>query len=261
MSKPVISIITICFNAEKSIAQTIRSVLDQDYPAIEYIIIDGGSKDGTMPIINSFAGKISKVVSETDNGLYDALNKGLSIATGEIIGILHSDDFYPRKNVLSGIAGLFDSNPGVEAVSTSVEIFRDENFSIPYRTYKATKFRTWQFRLGMQPPHPGFFIKRQALQKVGNYNTGYQISGDFDWLLRVLKVHRIRTCFSDMVTVYMRDGGVSSSGIGSKTLMNNENLRSLKEHGIYSNLLFIYSKYFIKIFQLNIFGRNSKKTS
>ncbi len=254
MNNPKISIITICFNAEKTIAQTIESVLEQDYPNIEYIIIDGASKDRTVQVIEPYKNKISHFVSEPDKGLYDAFNKGVNKATGDIIGILNADDFYPEKNTISKIVNLFDIHPNAEAVSTSVHIFKNDNFKQVFRTYRATNFKIWQFRLGMQPPHPGFFITQNALQKVGQYNINYKISGDFDWLLRAIKINKIKTIYSDLVTVFMRDGGMSASGLESKKLMNQENLKSLQSNGVYSNLIFIYCKYLIKIFQVNLFS-------
>ncbi|MES2618278.1 MAG: glycosyltransferase family 2 protein [Bacteroidota bacterium] len=255
MNNPKISIITICYNAEKTIEDTVKSVRNQDYPNVEYIIIDGASKDNTLGILEPYKSSINLLVSEPDKGLYDALNKGMKAATGDIIGILHSDDFYPHQSVLSEIAKQFKQHPDTGAVSSSVKIFKADNFEIPFRTYDATRFKLWQFRFGMQPPHPGFFVTKAALLKTGYFDTSYRISGDFDWLLRVLKVNRTKTVYSQSVSVYMRDGGLSSSGFASKQLMNKEDLIALKNQGIYSNLLFIYLKYFFKIFQLNLFGK------
>lgn len=257
MNNPKVSIITICYNAEKTIAQTIQSVLNQTYENIEYIIIDGASKDSTNKIIENFKPNISKVISEPDKGLYDAFNKGLNQVTGDIVGILNSDDFYPNISVIKDIVELFKSNTKAEAISTSVQIFKNNQFIQPFRTYHAKNFKPWQFRLGIQPPHPGFFITKTALSKVGNYNEKFRISGDFDWLLRAIWVHKIKVYYSNLVTVYMRDGGLSASGFSSKKRMNEENLNSLRANGFYSNLLLIYSKYLLKIFQLNLFSNKN----
>lgn len=257
MNNPKISIITICFNAEKTIAQTIQSVFNQLYENIEYIIIDGASTDNTLKEIEPYKQRISTLISESDKGLYDAFNKGLNRATGDIIGILNSDDFYPNNEVIGKVINLFNSHPNSEAVSTSVQIFKNNQFTQPFRTYHAKSFKKWQFRLGMQPPHPGFFITKNALTKVGNYNDQFRISGDFDWLLRAIWVNNIKTTYSNLITVFMRDGGLSASGFSSKKRMNNENLKSLKANGIYSNLIFIYAKYLLKIFQLNLFSKKN----
>ena len=245
-----VSIITVCFNAEKTILRTVKSVLDQVYTNIEYIIIDGASTDNTLSILNNYSNNEFKLVSEKDNGLYDAINKGISLCTGDIIGLLHSDDIYPHSNVISNVVSYFEKDSQLEALSSSVEIYKTGNFTNPFRIYKANNFRNWQFKIGIQPPHPGFFITKKAFDKVGYYRTQYKISGDFDWLLRAILVNKIKVKYIQDVSVYMLDGGLSSSGWASKVKMNNENLRILKSHGFYSNKILIYSKYFIKIFQI-----------
>lgn len=245
------SVVTVCFNAEKTIASTIASVLSQDYPNLEYIIVDGLSTDQTLSIIQQHnASGTIRVISEQDEGLYDAINKGISLCTGEIIGILHADDVFADSAVLSRIVTEFERHTAAEAVSASVSIFKGNERKKPYRIYKSTRFRNWQFRLGMQPPHPGFFIKKAALDKVGYYRTQFKISGDFDWLLRAIYNHKIHVVYSDYIAVHMSDGGISSSGWKSKKLMNAENLRILKLHGIYSNQFLVYLKYLWKIFQI-----------
>jgi glycosyltransferase involved in cell wall biosynthesis len=257
LNNPKVSIITICFNAEKTIAQTIQSVLNQQYENLEYIIIDGASKDSTNKIIETYKQSLSKVISEPDKGLYDAFNKGLNQVTGDIVGILNADDFYPHSSVITNVVALFKSNPEAEAISTSVKIFKHNQFIQPFRTYHAKSFKPWQFRIGIQPPHPGFFITANALSKVGKYNEAYRISGDFDWLLRAIWVNKIKIAYSNLVTVFMRDGGLSASGFSSKKRMNAENLKALRSNGIYSNLVFIYSKYLLKVFQLNLFSNKN----
>lgn len=250
MNKPKVSIVTICFNSSKTIADTLTSVKNQSYPNIEHIIVDGLSNDNTMDIVAQHQHSGMVVKSEKDHGLYDALNKGFSMATGDIIGILHSDDYLADTGVIEHLVDLFQANPTCDAVSASVNIYKPENPDKPYRVYNATKFKTWQFRLGMQPPHPGFYIKKSAFEKVGYFNSAYKISGDFDWLYRVIVEEKMQVVYSDFSVVSMRDGGISSQGFSSKKLMNRENLRVLKSHGVYSNKLLIYLKYFFKIFQL-----------
>lgn len=250
MSKPLISVITVCYNAEKTIRETVQSVLDQDHSAIEYVIVDGASTDATLSILKSFSDSRILLVSEPDQGLYDAINKGIQMSAGDVICLLHADDVFASKQVLAEVASCFIQNPGLEALSTAVHIFKPGKMDKPYRIYKSSGFKLWQFRLGIQPPHPGFFVSRSGFEKVGYYRTQYKISGDFDWLLRALLLVRLNVRYSDLVTVYMRDGGMSSSGWKSKVLLNNEILRILKLHGIYSNKLLVYSKYLLKVFQL-----------
>lgn len=250
MNNLKVSIITVCFNAEKTILNTIESVLSQNYKHIEYIIVDGASKDNTVEILKSFNQNEFHFVSEKDNGLYDAINKGISMSTGDIIGILHADDVYAHAQVISNVVANFDDDQTIDALSTSVEIYKSNDFKRPYRIYNANHFKKWQFRIGIQPPHPGFFIKRKAFDEVGFYRIQYKISGDFDWLLRAIKIQNLNVKYSSNVTVFMLDGGLSSSGWNSKVKMNNENLKILKSHGIYSNKPMLYAKYLLKIFQL-----------
>jgi len=245
-----VSIVTICYNAENTILKTVKSVLDQDYKNIEYIIIDGASTDKTVSILNAFANNEFKLLSEKDEGLYDAINKGISMCTGDLIGLLHSDDIYPKSNVISSIVSHFQADKSLDALSSSVEIYKSENLNKPYRIYKASRFKNWQFKIGIQPPHPGFFITKNAFEKVGYYRTQYKISGDFDWLLRAILLSNLNVKFIPYTSVSMLDGGLSSSGWKSRIKMNNEDLKILKSHGIYSNKILIYLKYFLKIFQI-----------
>jgi glycosyltransferase involved in cell wall biosynthesis len=248
-----VSIITVCFNAEKTILKTVKSVLEQDYPELEYIIIDGASTDQTVQSIKSLGNHAIRLISEKDEGLYDAINKGISLATGDIIGLLHADDIYPKSNIISTMVSYFENDNSIDALSASVEIYKASDYKIPYRIYNAKNFNIWQFKLGIQPPHPGFFIKKLAFEKVGFYRTQYKISGDFDWLLRAILIQKLNVKFVSDTFVFMLDGGLSSSGWKSKVKMNNENLKILKSHNIYSNKLFLYSKYFFKIFQIRKF--------
>lgn len=250
MNNIKVSIITICRNAEKTIADTLESVRNQSYPNIEHVIVDGLSSDSTNNIIRQYLNDQTVYVSEQDHGLYDALNKGFKMASGHIIGILHSDDVLAGKDSIAELVSLFEKHPDADAISASVNIYKNNQFSKPYRRYKATRFRIWQFRLGMQPPHPGFYIRKETFEKIGYFNAAFRISGDFDWLLRALYIDNIKVVYTDLLLVKMRDGGISSSGYESKKRMNRENLKSLKSHGIYSNKVMIYSKYLLKVFQL-----------
>ena len=226
------------------------SVLEQDYPNIEYIIVDGKSSDKTLEKIRSFDASRYSLISEEDQGLYDAINKGISLASGDIIGILHSDDCFAEKSTLQWIVNQFNNSADIQALAASVEIYKPEKTNKPFRIYHATGFKKWQFRLGMQPPHPGFFIRNEAFHKVGFYRIQYKISGDFEWLLRAILINDLKVQYNSKIVVSMMDCGLRSSGIQSKIKLNQEILKILKLHGIYSNKLLIYLKYFIKIFQL-----------
>ena len=244
-----ISIITVCYNANEHISKCIDSVLAQDYKNIEYIIIDGASSDGTIETIKVYGDKISKFISEKDKGIYDAMNKGVSLATGDVVGILNADDIYANSQVISTIVTAFKGSK-VDAICSDVGIYKDTAFQNQFRYYKASRFKLWQFRLGMQPPHPGFFVKNECYIKHGNFYDSYRISADFDLMLRFLWVHKTTFANIPFMSVKMLDGGASSSGLKSKIKMNKEDLDSLKRNGIYSNTFLIWSKYFLKVFQL-----------
>lgn len=244
-----VSIITVVYNGSKTIAQCIESVIGQNYPNIEYIVIDGNSTDGTQAIVAAYQHKISTFVSEPDKGLYDAMNKGVQRASGDIVGIVNADDFLADNLVISRIVKLFEDND-TDAVCSSVAIYKNEDFVKPWRFYDATRFRLWQFRIGIQPPHPGFYVKRTYYQNLGLHDTQFRISGDFDILLRMLYVHKIKATYTKFISVKMRDGGISSKDWESKIKMNKEDLISLKKYGIKSNIVLIWFKYFIKVFQL-----------
>jgi glycosyltransferase involved in cell wall biosynthesis len=245
-----ISIITVCYNAEAHLKRCIESVLQQDYNNVEYVIVDGASKDNTVAIVESYGGRISKFVSEPDNGIYDAMNKGLALATGDVVGILNADDMYADSTVLSQIMSEFKSDSELQAVCTDVGIYKDSELNKLYRYYKASAFKLWQFRFGTQPPHPGFFIKRECYLNHGNFDENYRISADFDILLRMLKVHGVNYKNIPLLSVKMQHGGASNSGLKSRMIMNRENLHSLRKNGVFSLSLLIWSKYFWKVFQI-----------
>jgi glycosyltransferase involved in cell wall biosynthesis len=244
-NKLKISVITVCYNSEKTIAETINSVISQDYENFEYIIVDGKSTDNTMKIINQFKDKIDIIITENDLGIYDAINKGIQIATGDVVGILNSDDSFNGMNVLSKINSTFFLKKDVEIVFSDV-IFINPVSKNTARYYSSEFFRTRFFRFGFQPAHPTFYAKKYLFEKLGYYDINYQISGDFDLMLRYLLVHNVEYLYFKDVWVKMYIGGVSTSGIKSILRMNKEILSSCKKNKIYSNYIFIYSKYFIK---------------
>ena len=248
MNQPKVSIITVCYNAQNTIEHTLRSVNAQSYPSIEHIIIDGGSTDQTLPILQSLKGANTRIQSEPDEGIYDAFHKGFSLSSGDIIGFLNADDCFAHNEVVANLVKTFVDTQ-TDAVASSVEIFKSYTPLKRYRLYKASDFKLWQFRLGMQPPHPGFYVTRSAFEQVGFYRTQYQISGDFDWLLRAIKIQQLKVVYLPDVSVNMLHGGASASGLKSKRLMNKEDLKILKQHGIYSHTVLIWLKYVLKVFQ------------
>ena len=252
MLNPTVSIITVSFNSIRTISDTIKSVLSQIYSNIEYIIIDGSSTDGTIELVNSFGNKISKFISEPDNGIYDAINKGIRLATGDVIGILHSDDFFYDNNVIATVAETFIKYD-INAVFGDVQFVSPENSSKIVRYYSSKHFNTGKFKYGFMPAHPSFYVRRELYEKLGFYKTDYKIAADFELLIRFLHVNRIKCKYLEMPFVSMRTGGISNTSIWSNITLNKEIARACRENGIRTNYFLIYSKYFTKIFQF--FGK------
>jgi len=244
-----ITIITVCYNSASHIADAINSVSSQDYKHIEHIVIDGNSNDGTQKIIEENSDKLSFWLSETDHGIYDAMNKGIQKATGDVIGILNSDDFYYDKQVISKVANAF-SDEEVEAVFGDLIFVDPNNLDKTVRTYSSKKWHPDRFAKGYMPAHPTFFVKREFYDKHGLFETDYEIAADYELLVRLLYVHKLKYKYLPMKMVKMRKGGVSSNGIQSNIVLNKEIIRACRKHGIKTNFLKIYPKYFRKVFEL-----------
>lgn len=209
------SIITPVFNREKVILRNIASVKSQDYSDFEHLIIDGCSTDNTIKKIKGVKHHRLTLFSEKDDGIYDAMNKGINLASGEIIGILNSDDLYFDERVLSSVAESFISNPDLDILFGSVNFFKELDQNSITRLYSTKFFKPWKLFLGMAPPHPGMFVKRSTFLKIGNYDPIYEISGDFEWIVRALLIEQVKYEVSPSVIVKMQSGGVSSNGIKS----------------------------------------------
>lgn len=250
MDKLKVSLITVSFNSEKTIRDTIESVLSQNYKFIEYIVIDGGSTDSTLDIINDYKEKIQVVVSESDSGIYDAMNKGVMLSSGDVIGVINSDDFYPDSNVISTVVKVFKEDDNSELVLGGIDFVKNTDLNNSVRRYSSKYFMPWMMRFGIMPPHPAAFIKKTAYDRIGKYKLNYKIAADFDLLLRLLKVDKSPYAKLDRVCVRMRLGGVSTEGLSSFKVISNEILKSLKENDIYSNSLFVLLRVVSKIKQL-----------
>lgn len=243
-----VSIITVCFNSAKYIDSAIRSVIDQTYKNIEYIIIDGGSNDETMSIVKSYNDKVSLVVSEPDKGIYDAMNKGVKLATGDIIVLLNSDDFYCNKNVVIDVVNIFECNPSADVVIGNVDFVHANDLSKPFRVVNSRNFSPWKMRFGFGPAHPAAFMRRSAYYQVGFYCDIFKNGGDFDWFVRAFLVHGLTYVMLNKTLVRMRDGGASTSGWRSWWVSSKEIIRSLKKNKISSNLIFVLARLPIKYF-------------
>ena len=244
-----VSIITVAFNSEKTIADTIESVLSQDYPNIEYIIIDGGSKDGTIEMVGSYGNRVSKFISEPDRGMYDAMNKGIHLATGDIIGILNSDDFYADKSIISNVVNTFVES-GSDSVFGDLVYVNSNNLTKVTRYYSSSHFHPRLFAYGWMPAHPTFFVKRWAYEQYGVFQTNYKIAADYELLARFLAKHQISYTYIPQVMVRMRTGGASTTNLMSNWILNSEIIRACTENGIKTNWFKVLSKYFKKVFQL-----------
>lgn len=235
-----ITVVTICHNSERSIAHTIRSVLSQTHTNIEYIIVDGNSTDKTTEIIRSFGPGISKWVSEPDKGLYDAMNKGIGMASGEVIGFLHSDDFFTHEKVLEKLSEVFE-NDKPDAVYGDIQYVDEFDTGKILTDRKYGKCRPWKLWLGWSPPHSAFYVKREVFEKSGVFDTSFSISADYDWLLRTLVRQRLRTTYIPEVLVRMRVGGVSNRTMKNVRKKWREDHRAMKKNG-FGNLLTLFIK-------------------
>ena len=244
-----ISLITVTYNSGDVLRCAIESVLRQTYPDIEYIIVDGASKDNTPDIIRAYEPKFNgrmRWISEPDHGLYDAMNKGIRMATGDVIGILNSDDFFTSDDVLQKVAEGFADNE-VDAVYGDIHFVHADDLNRCVRYYSSKIFRRGLMRLGFIPAHPSFYCRRECFEKYGGYKTDYKIAADFDLLLRFIFVHRIRIKYLPMDMVTMRLGGASTSGLKSRMTGMKEHLRSFRENGVKTNRFLLSLRYFYKV--------------
>ncbi|WP_199117744.1 glycosyltransferase family 2 protein [Pedobacter sp. ASV28] len=240
-----ISIITVVKNAENTISRCLSSLIEQTYSNVEIIVMDGASTDGTLGFIEKFRRENLKIYSEKDLGIYDALNKGISRSTGDIIGLLHSDDYLSNELVLEDIANEF-SNTSLPIIIGKLSYFHPDNLTKIVRRYYPFRFSKWMFRFGMAPPHPAFYAKRELFERYGNYRTDLEIAGDFDLMLRFLYLHKVPYKCIDENWVMMSTGGKSTNGWTSIIKNNKDILTVCRDHHFYSNYMFIYAKYLIK---------------
>lgn len=240
-----VSIITVVYNNAHMIKSAINSVLNQTYSDIEYIIIDGKSTDRTVEIIQSYGLKIDKFISESDFGIYDAMNKGLKLATGDVIGILNSDDFYISNDVIAKVIQVFKERQ-VDSVFADLMYVKSDNLDKVVRYYDSSQCSPENFKKAMYPAHPTFFVKRSVYEKYGYFKTDYKIAADFDLMARFLYTNRISYFYLQEPIIKMRLGGISTS-FKSLYLNSKEQLRVCKENGIPTSLWQILSKYPQKI--------------
>jgi glycosyltransferase involved in cell wall biosynthesis len=240
-----VSIITVVWNNKETIKDTIDSILSQTYKNIEYIIIDGSSTDGTIEVVQSYGDKITKFVSEKDKGLYDAMNKGITLASGDIVGMLNSDDFYIDEFVIERVVREFEEKQS-DSIYADLVYVKPENLDKVVRYYDSSSCEPRNFKYALYPAHPTFFVKKWVYEKYGLFKTDYKIGADFDIMARFLYTHRISYSYIKEPLIKMRVGGVSTS-FSSIWINSLEQLRVCNENGIKTNIFKIFMKYPIKL--------------
>lgn len=244
-----LTIITVVFNGAKTIKNTIESVLNQTYKNVEYIVIDGNSSDNTMEIVNGYKNKISTIISEPDRGLYDAINKGIALATGDVIGLLHSDDFYTDNAVLQRVVSKFEEIKS-DTVFADLLYIKNDNLDLVLRYFSAKNFTPKKLTYGLMPPHPTFFVKKSIYEQYGTYRTDLKIASDYEMFVRLLYKNNVSYSYIHFPIVKMRVGGLSGGGLRNKMLMNREVVRAIKDNGIHASCLLILRKYPIKVLEV-----------
>ena len=243
-----ISIVTVVFNGASTLRSCIDSVLSQDYGLIEYIIVDGNSTDGTVEVVKSYGTKIHKFISEPDKGIYDAMNKGIELATGDVIGILNADDFYSSDTVISGIVKAMATNDA-EGAYGDLEYVDAVDNGIIKRNWKSGEYKAGAFLNGWMPPHPTFFLKKSLYQRHGNFRLDMGSAADYELMLRMIHKIGIKLVYVPRVLVKMRAGGVSNSSIANRISANQNDRKAWKINGLTPHFYTLWLKPLRKILQ------------
>ena len=244
-----LTIITVVFNGAKTIKHTIESVLNQTYENVEYILIDGNSSDNTMDMVNEYKDTIDTIISEPDKGLWDAINKGIGLATGDIIGLLHADDFYTDEKVLQRVVSKLEESK-TDTLFADLLYIKDDNLDLVLRYFSAKNFTPKKLTYGLMPPHPTFFVKKSVYEQYGTYRTDLKIASDYEMFVRLLYKNNVSYSYIHFPIVKMRVGGLSGGGLRNKMLMNREVVRAIKDNGIHASCLLILRKYPIKVLEV-----------
>lgn len=247
-SNLIFSIITVSYNASETIEDLLKSVLNQTYPHIEHIIMDGGSTDGTLEIIKKYEDKISKWISEPDKGIYDAMNKGVKLASGDVVGILNSDDLYADEFVIEEVVKEISQNNSDSCYGDLVYVDK-KNTDKVIRSWQSGKFSEAKYKRGWMPPHPTFFVKKSIYEKYGMFNLDFPIAADYEIMLRFLLKYKISICYLPKVLVKMRIGGKSNKSLSNIAKANLECYKAWKINGINPNPITFVLKPLSKVFQ------------
>jgi glycosyltransferase len=242
-----IVIITATFNCSDSILNCIESVVKQTYPKIEHIIVDGLSNDNTIELIKSVPNRVSKIISEPDSGVYDALNKGIKLDAGDVIGFLHADDVFASENTIAQIADVL-SNPHVDGIYGDLIFVNNDGRIVRY--WKSKQFNQKDLKKGWMPPHPTLFLRKEVYEKLGLFNDRYKISGDYEFMLRLLTDSSIQLKYISGVITYMKLGGKSTGNLTDIIIKSFEDYKILKKYGFNFPLAILFMKNIRKIPQL-----------
>lgn len=243
-----ISVITVCYNSVSTIEATILSVLQQSYATIEYIVVDGDSNDGTKSVLEKYRDKITKIVSEKDKGLYDALNKGIKLATGDVIAFLHADDFYTDPTVIEKYVKVFEGG-NYDAVYANLFYVDADDTTKVKRKWNSGEYNHGAFLNGWMPPHPTLFVRKEIYEKYGSFNTDFKTSADYELMLRLIHKHKIKLGYLKEFTVKMRVGGQSNSSLNNRIKANLEDRRAWEVNQLKPRFYTLLLKPFRKITQ------------
>ena len=248
-----VSIVTVTYNSAQTLVDAMKSVLEQTYHDIEYIIVDGASTDSTIDVIRQYEPQFKnrlKWISEKDDGIYDAMNKGIQLATGDVVGILNSDDYFTSSDVIARMVAAF--RDGADAVYGDVHFIHDGEPNKCIRYYSSKHFRPFWLRFGFMPAHPSFYCRRGVYERAGYYKTDYAIGSDYEMMVRLFKVHHINARYIPMDFVTMRTGGASTRNVQSRLALIKDDVRSCRENGVYTNIPMICMKFLYKVFEFKL---------
>jgi glycosyltransferase involved in cell wall biosynthesis len=230
-----ISVVTVTRNCASVVEDCLVSVAEQSYPDVAHVVIDGASTDGTLALLQAQHERLALLVSEPDQGIYDAMNKGIKFASGDVVGFLNSDDFYANVNVLARVAEIFEEDPLLDACYGDLIYTNQIDTSITVRYWQSSDLVPGAFSKGWCPPHPTFFLRRSVYKRFGNFDLKYRIASDVELMMRFLEVHKIRARYVPEVWVKMRMGGTTNKSLKNVWMQNQEILRALHSHGLPAN--------------------------
>ena len=253
-----ISVITVTFNSAATVRHTFDSVLAQTYKDIEYIVIDGSSTDGTVDIIKEYESRFNgrmHWISEKDSGLYDAMNKGIRLASGEVVGVLNSDDFFTDKEIIATVAAEIGNH---DAVYGDIHYVNESDLDNSVRYYSSAMFRPWKMIMGFMPAHPSFYCRKEIYTRHGAFDTQFKVAADFELLLRFIYIRKISMKYLPVDFVTMRTGGLSTSGMQSHRRILRDHINAYKKNGVYSNYFLEGLRYIYKIWEVGSFRIRKK---